>query len=158
MNDRMLLKIHKALLAGRKTLSVAESCSGGMLCERFTKNPGASGYFLLGVVAYSNTSKEKILRIPGRLIAEFGAVSYQTAAAMAKNIRQVAKTDFGIGVTGIAGPKGDTSGKPVGTVFICVSSKTDDICRKFHFKGTRQAIRKKTVREALRLLCAHLSP
>jgi nicotinamide-nucleotide amidase len=158
MDTSLLFKIHKALLMRRKTLSVAESCSGGMLCERLTANPGASGYFMLGVVVYSNASKQKVLRIPGRMIAGFGAVSRQVATAMAVNVRQIAKTDFGIGVTGIAGPKGDAGGKPVGTVFICVSSGKRNACRKFNFKGTRQEIRKKSVREALRLLCAHLSP
>ncbi|MDD5115492.1 MAG: CinA family protein [Candidatus Omnitrophica bacterium] len=156
MRDRVLPEIHKKLASCGKTVAVAESCSGGLLSAELTRNPGASAYFLLGVTSYSNSSKRSILKIPAGLICSYGAVSPQVAVSMAKAIRKIAKADFGIGITGIAGPSGATPGKPVGTVFICLSLKKTDICRKFFFRGSRNEIRRKTVREALRLLCAHL--
>jgi nicotinamide-nucleotide amidase len=157
MIDKILTKIHKKLLKQEKTLAVAESCTGGLLCGRLTENPGASGYFLLGIVAYSNNSKEKILQVPARLISRYGAVSRQVAVSMARNIRRKANADLGISITGLAGPGGSTMNKPVGTVFICLSAKNKDTCRLFSFQGSRQVIRKKAIQGALRLLCAHLS-
>ena len=153
----MVTKIHSQLLNRNKTISVAESCSGGLLCAELTKHPGASDYFLLGVVAYSNKSKVKILKIPAKIIAKHGAVSRQVAILMAKNIRQISKTDLGISITGIAGPGGATVNKPVGTVFICLSTKNKNTWRLFSFRGSRQSIRNQSTQEALRLLCAHLS-
>jgi nicotinamide-nucleotide amidase len=128
-----------------------------MLCGQLTKKPGASGYFLLGIVVYSNKSKEKILQIPAKLITKYGAVSSQVAISMARNIRKISNANLGISITGLAGPAGATVNKPIGTVFICLSLKDKSICRKFSFLGSRQIIRKKTIQEALRLLCAHLS-
>ena len=157
MRDKILIKIHNRLLRQGKTIAVAESCTGGLLSGELTKNPGASGYFLLGVVAYSNTSKEKILQIPTKLISKYGAVSRQIAISMANNIRKKSKADLGIGITGIAGPAGSTVNKPVGTVFICLSVKNHNTCRAFSFRGNRQSIRNKATQKALRLLCAHLS-
>ena len=157
-NEFMLSKIHKQLLKQGKTIAVAESCTGGLLCSQLSNNPGASGYFLLGIIAYSNKSKEKILKIPARIIAKYGAVSRQVAILMAKNIRKISKVDFGIGITGIAGPSGSTKNKPVGTIFICLSAGNKIICQEFSFRGNRQNIRKKSTQEALRLLCVHLSP
>jgi len=157
MKDKILNKIHKELLKQGKTISVAESCTGGLLCAELTKKAGASGYFLLGMITYSNNSKEKMLQVPARFISRHGAVSRQVAISMARNIRRKTKADLGISVTGIAGPAGATANKPVGTVFICLSAKNKDICRAFSFLGSRQDIRKKSTQEALRLLCAHLS-
>jgi len=156
MPDKILTKIHKKLLKQGKTIAIAESCTGGLLCGQLTKNPGASNYFLLGVVAYSNKSKEAILQIPAKLISKYGAVSRQVAISMAKNIRKKSKADLGISITGLAGPTGATINKPIGTVFICLSVKNKNICRAFSFPGSRKEIRKKTIQEALRLLCAHL--
>ena len=157
MPDKILTKIHNKLLSQGKTIAVAESCTGGLLCGQLTKNPGASGYFLLGVVAYNNNFKEKILRVPAKLISRYGAVSGQVAISMAENIRKKTKADLGISITGVAGPAGATANKPVGTVFICLSTRNKRSCRAFSFQGNRQDIRKKTIQEALRLLCAHLS-
>jgi len=156
MQNKILVKIHNKLLSREKTIAVAESCSGGMLSAELTKNPGASGYFLLGVTAYSNKSKQKILKIPAKLISNYGAVSRQVAISMAKNIRKISKADLGISITGLAGPAGASANKPIGTVFICLVSKKINTCRKFYFSGNREEIRNKTTQEALRLLCAHL--
>ena len=152
MFDKTLKKIHAKLLKKEKTVAVAESCSGGLLSSLLTSLAGSSGYFLLGVVAYSNKSKEMILNIPAKTIAKYGAVSRQVAILMARNIRKKTKTDFGISITGIAGPTGATPTKPVGTVYICLSGKNKNICLKFNFPGNRENIRKKSTQEALCLL------
>jgi nicotinamide-nucleotide amidase len=156
MEDKILTKIHKRLLRQKKTIAIAESCTGGMLCAELTRNPGASAYFLLGVVTYSNKSKQKILKIPAKLISNYGAVSRQVAILMANSIRKISKANLGIGITGLAGPNGATPDKPIGTVFVCLSFKKINICRKFSFSGKRNEIRSKTTQEALRLLCAYL--
>jgi len=150
--QKIALKIHSLLLKRHKTIAVAESCTGGLLASIITRNPGSSKYFILGVVTYSNTAKAKILGIPKALIAKKGAVSKEVAILLAQKVRKVAKTDLGIGITGIAGPGGAIPQKPVGTVYICVASDKRFICRKFKFSGTRTAIQKKSALKALELL------
>lgn len=145
-------QIHKFLIRFKKTIAVAESCTGGQLSNLLTQIPGSSQYFISGVVAYSNKAKETILKIPHPIIAGYGAVSKDVANLMAKSIRKIAKTDFGIGITGIAGPTGGTPNKPVGTVFIAINSENKKICKKFHFKGSRMAIRKGAALKSLELL------
>lgn len=157
MFDKIKKQAHKKLLENKKTIAVAESCSGGLLSCLLTDISGSSEYFLLGVVAYSNSSKQTILDIPAQTIAKYTAVSAQIAVLMAKNARKKAKSDLALSITGIAGPTGATADKPVGTVFICLSDKNKNDCRKFLFRGSRQDIRKKSAQEALRLLCARLS-
>jgi PncC family amidohydrolase len=144
-------KIHKSLLKKKMTVSVAESCTGGLLCACLTDLSGSSGYFSLGVVTYSNKAKHKALGIPLTLINNKGAVSAEVALKMAKSVRKLAKTDYGISVTGIAGPTGGSPWKPVGTVFMAVSDKKRTICRRFLFKGSRASIRKQSVAKALSL-------
>jgi len=150
--DKILQQVHKKLIQKKKTVAVAESCTGGELSALLTKNAGASGYFLLGIIAYSNRNKEKLLKIPSRKIKEFGAVSKETAILMAKNIRIIARSDFGLSVTGIAGPKGATPGKPIGTLFIALANRKQVICKKLGLSGNRSKIRKQAVEAALRLL------
>lgn len=150
---KLLVKqIHKSLIEKKKTLAVAESCTGGRVSYLLTQIPGSSQYFRLGIVAYSNKSKETVLRIPYSVIAKKGAVSKEVASQMAQRIRKLAKTDLGIGITGIAGPSGETPRKPVGTVFIAVEAKNKKICKKFHFTGSRSNIRKTASLKALELL------
>jgi len=156
MLNKVHKQIHNKLVKQRKTIAVAESCTGGLLSCLLTDIAGSSKYFLLGVVAYSNKSKETILNIPLKTITKYGAVSSKVAILMAKNIRKKINSDFGLSITGIAGPAGATLNKPVGTVFICLSHKNRNICRKLFFRGKRQDIRKKSAYEALRLLCAYL--
>lgn len=102
---------------------MAESCTGGLLSNLLTQIPGSSKYFILGVVAYSNQAKENILKIPRDIIVKKGAVSKNVAELLAKAVRLMAKTDFGIGITGTAGPTGGSREKPVGTVFIAIDTK-----------------------------------
>ncbi len=150
--EHIVNQIHKILLKNKKTISVAESSTGGLLSTLLTQISGSSRYFILGVVAYSNQTKETILKIPNFVIIKNGAVSKNVACRMARSIRKFAKTDFGIGITGIAGPTGGTLQKPVGTVFIAIDSKNKKICKKFIFEGSRITVRKKAALETLGLL------
>jgi len=150
--EPLVNKIHQFLLKNKKTLSVAESCTGGLLSNFLTSLPGSSRYFILGVVAYSNKTKKTLLRIPPALLAKKGAVSPEVALKLAQNVRKLAKTDFGIGLSGIAGPSGGTWQKPVGTCFIAVSGRNKNICQRYHFTGSRGTIRRKSALKALELL------
>ena len=114
--------VHNALIANKKTLSVAESCTGGAIAQKFTAMAGASAYFHTGVVAYSNEAKADILGVNADDIARYGAVSEQVAIQMAEGVRRVGKSDYGISTTGIAGPSGGSAEKPVGTVWIGIAT------------------------------------
>jgi nicotinamide-nucleotide amidase len=131
------------------TLSVAESCTGGMLAERITSVPGSSRYFLGGAVVYDNSLKTKLAGVPPLVLAEHGAVSGPVATALAEGIRERTKATLGAGITGIAGPDGGTKEKPVGLVFIAVADgvKTEVLERKF--PGDRERIRQWATQQAL---------
>ena len=156
MFHKILQQIHQKLIQKEKTAAVAESCTGGLLSNLLTSLPGSSNYFLLGVITYSNKSKEIILNIPAKTIAKYGAVSRQVAILMAQNIRKKTHADFGISITGIAGPRTTTTTKPVGTVFIALAKKNKTLCRLFLLHGKRGEIRKQSAQKALRLLYKHI--
>ena len=145
-------KLAKLLSKKRVTVAVAESCTGGLLSNKLTNIPGSSKYFLLGIIAYSNNTKVSLLKIPEKIIKTQGAVSSAVAKLMAENIRNLAKSDIGIGITGIAGPTGATAQKPVGTVFICISYKNKSIVKEFLFRGSRLGIKRKTVDKTFEIL------
>jgi len=145
-------EIAQLLKSQNKTIAVAESCTGGLASKMLTDIPGSSQYFVMGIVAYSNAAKTKLLSIPKSLLTKYGAVSKPVAQKLASNIRKLAKTDFGIGVTGITGPAGGTKEKPVGTIYIAIDCACCSNCKKFQFKGSRLLIRKKASTEALKLL------
>lgn len=140
------------LSVGGYTLSVAESCTGGLLAQRITDVPGSSKYFIEGVVAYANEAKMKTLGVEPILLLEHGAVSGPVAEAMAEGIRQRSGTDFGLAITGIAGPDGGTEEKPVGLVYIALSDDTKTEHRKLKLPGDRQLIRWRASQAALDLL------
>jgi len=146
----------KLLKQRDKTIAIAESCTGGLLCHKLTNIPGSSGYFKLGIIVYANESKIKILKIPAKTIQAKGAVSKEVALLMAQNIRAIAKSDFGIGITGIAGPTGGTAKKPVGLVYIALTSNKKTILKKFNFKGGRLSIKSQAAQSALKLLEKYL--
>jgi nicotinamide-nucleotide amidase len=148
----VVAKIHKLLIKNKQTLAVAESCTGGLLSSILTSRSGSSGFFILGMVVYSNFSKQLLLKVPMSMLNKHGAVSRPVAIILAQSIRKIAKTDYGIGITGIAGPIGGTPAKPVGTVFISASSKTKLLCRRFQFKGSRSSIRSQSCLWAVKLL------
>ena len=138
-----LLKKHK------KTIAIAESCTGGLISNLMTDTPGSSDYFLGGLTSYHNKIKISQLGVEEKLLKRYGAVSAPVAKKMAKNIKTYFNSDYGIGITGIAGPAGGSTKKPVGLVYIAVSDKSRIICHKCHFFGTRQEIKMRAALEAL---------
>lgn len=147
------------LLRERKaTLSVAESCTGGLLSMRITEVPGASDYFLGGIVSYANSAKEGLLGVAREVLAQFGAVSPQCARAMATGAQTAFGADFALAITGIAGPSGGTPEKPVGLVYIALALPGGEVVVEEHrFSGSRQGIRWSSSEAALKLLVAHLA-
>src|SRR5437660_2133185 len=134
------------------TLAVAESCTGGLIAQRLTSVPGYSKYFTEGLVTYSNESKVRLLGVDKKLIREFGAVSQQVARDMARGVRHRAQTDFGLAVTGIAGPDGGTEDKPVGLVFIALADDAHTEHRKLTLPGDRELVRWRASQAALDML------
>jgi competence/damage-inducible protein CinA-like protein len=131
------------------TLSLAESCTGGMIAKLLTDNPGSSAFLERGAVTYANSAKHDWLQVPAEVLARQGAVSRQCAVAMAEGIRRTARTDLGLAVTGIAGPTGGTADKPVGTVFIALAGAATTRVEEFRFGGNRERIRTLTSYTAL---------
>jgi nicotinamide-nucleotide amidase len=140
------------LAVGGFTLAVAESCTGGLVSQRLTEVPGSSVYFMEGVVTYSNDAKTRSLGVDSELILKHGAVSAEVAEAMAEGVRHRADTDFGLSVTGIAGPGGGTEAKPVGLVYIALSDDAHTEHRKLMLPGDRHLIRWRSSQAALDLL------
>lgn len=138
------------------TLSVAESCSGGLLAKRITDIPGSSTYFLFGAVTYADSAKIRVLSVPADIIAAHGAVSAATATAMAEGVRQLAGSDLALATTGIAGPDGGTADKPVGTVFIAMATADGCYVLSHCFTGNRETVREATAEAALQLLADRL--
>jgi nicotinamide-nucleotide amidase len=134
------------------TLAVAESCTGGLIAQRLTSVPGSSKYFTEGMVTYSNESKVRQLGVDKKLIREFGAVSQQVARDMARGVRHRAKTDFGLSVTGIAGPDGGTEEKPVGLVFIALADDAHTEHKRLMIPGDRELVRWRASQAALDML------
>jgi len=152
-----LAQVVGELLAERKeTVAVAESCTGGLLGGEFTNIPGSSRYFLGGIIAYSNEIKERILGVEKQVLQKFGAVSQETATQMSENVRKLFKSTYGISITGIAGPEGGTTEKPVGTVWISLSAPDKTIAKRYQFGDDRQINRERSVGAALTMLYAYL--
>jgi nicotinamide-nucleotide amidase len=133
--------VGRLLSKSGKTVSVAESCTGGLIGARLTEVPGSSSYFIEGVVSYSNEAKIRTLNVPKALLDEFGAVSAEVAAAMADGMRKRAETDYALSVTGIAGPGGGTEEKPVGLVYLGLASELETKTRRLMLPGDRYLIR-----------------
>ncbi len=150
--DDLMAYISKLLFNSKLTVSVAESCTGGLLGAALTSVSGSSVYFAGGFQTYSNSSKINLLKIPEDIIDTYGAVSYETAILMAKNVKDILNTDIGIAITGIAGPNGGSDLKPVGTVYIGYSDKYDTDAKKFVFSKDRALNRDNSVTQALLIL------
>ena len=138
------------------TISVAESCTGGLVSHRLTNISGSSNYYKCGIISYSNQAKSAFLKVNNQLIKEKGAVSPEVVKEMAVGIRTSAHTDIGLGITGIAGPTGTTPTKPVGLVYIALSSEAKQINQKFIFSGNREQIKWKASQAALDILRKYL--
>lgn len=131
------------------TLAVAESCTGGLMTHRLTNISGSSNFLEQSIVSYSNRSKEEVLGVSSKTLRDYGAVSSQTAKEMAEGIRKMARTDLGFSITGIAGPTGGTSEKPVGLVHMALSDKTSTRVFPFQFHGDRTSIKWKSAQAGL---------
>lgn len=135
-----------------ETLAVAESCTGGGLGDMITDIAGSSDYFLGGIISYSNRAKVDLLGVSEEVLRLEGAVSEKVAIQMAEGVKNRFGSAYGIGITGIAGPTGATQNKPVGLVFIAVSSGYGSICRENHFSGSRAEVKDQAAMAALDLL------
>lgn len=149
--------IIEELRARKLTLSVAESCTGGGLANRITNIPGSSEVFLGGIVAYSNELKMQLLDVSKSILEKNGAVSKQTARQMARGIREKCQSDMGVGITGIAGPTGATRGKPVGLVYLHLSTEQTERGIRKVFSGDRQVIKTRSENFCLNLIREHLN-
>ena len=146
-------KLVKLLSAKRLKISFVESCTGGLLSSSITSISGSSKVFTIGLVTYSNQAKNKILKVPKKLIMKYGAVSYETCLSMVKNLNRISKTNISVSITGVAGPKGGTKKKPVGLVYIGIKKNNKTLVKKFLFKNKkRNSIQRSTVSKALKLV------
>ena len=146
-------KIVSFLKSKRIKLSIAESCTGGMLSSAITSVSGASKIFTMGLVTYSNQAKTSVLKVPKKIIQKYGAVSIQCCLAMVNNLSKISKSKICISITGVAGPKGGSRQKPVGLVYIGIKVGKKVIINKCNFKNNgRTFIQRQTVKKSLNLL------
>ena len=144
-------KLINLLKKKKLKISFAESCTGGLLSSIITSNAGSSKVFDLGLVTYSNQAKQKILKVPSKIIKKYGAVSIQCCLSMVNNLSKISKSQINISITGIAGPKGGTKKKPVGLVFIGLKFKKKIFVNKYLFKNkSRINFQKMTVNKVIK--------
>jgi len=148
--------VGELLLQRGLRLAVAESCTGGLIGHLLTNVPGSSAYYMGSVTAYANEAKAHLLGVSWDTLEKYGAVSAETAVEMARGIRLALTADIGISVSGIAGPTGGTPDKPVGTVWIGLSTPKEEYPRHYLWSGDRLAIKKQAAQAALNLLVEHL--
>ena len=146
-------KLHKKLIKKKTTISVAESCTGGLLSSKLTKLSGSSKYFKMGLVTYSNKAKINILKVKKNIINKYGAVSQECCRSMVENLSKLSKSKINLSITGVAGPKGGTKNKPVGLVFIGIKKRNKILIIKNLFgKKKRSIIQSNTVKKCIYLL------
>ena len=134
-------KLHKKLIKKKITLSVAESCTGGLLSSKFTRLSGSSKYFQMGLITYSNNAKIKILKVNKKIIDKYGSVSPECCRAMVQGLSKISNSKINISVTGIAGPNGGTKDKPIGLVYIGLKKGNKTIVSKNYFvKKKRKSV------------------
>ena len=150
MNIQLL---HKKLIKKKLTISVAESCTGGLLAHNLTKLANSSKYFQMGLTTYSNQAKIKILKINKNIISKYGAVSHQCCKAMVQNLSKISKSKINVSITGIAGPGGGSKSKPVGLVYIGLKKGNKVKAQKYIIKNKgRSYIQNTIVRRSLKLI------
>ena len=146
-------KVVEFLSKKRLKISLAESCTGGLLSSSITSISGSSKVFTFGFVTYSNRAKTNILKVPKKIIMKHGAVSYETCFSMVKNLNKISKTNISLSITGVAGPNGGTKQKPVGLVYIGVKKGNKTVVKKYLFRSRiRDSIQRSTVNKALNLI------
>ena len=156
MGKPLEVLVGELLLQRGLWLAVAESCTGGLIGHLLTNVPGSSAYYMGSVTAYANEAKARLLGVSWDTLEKYGAVSAETVVEMARGIRLALTADIGISVSGIAGPTGGTPDKPVGTVWIGLSTPKEEYARRYLWSGDRQAIKKQSAQAALQLLVEHL--
>ena len=145
--------LHKKLINKKLTISVAESCTGGLLAHNLTKIANSSNYFQMGLITYSNQAKIKILKINKKIIKKYGAVSKECCKEMVKNLSNISKSKINISITGIAGPGGASNDKPVGLVYIGIKKGNKIIIKKNIFKSkVRFSIQKITIKTVFKII------
>jgi nicotinamide-nucleotide amidase len=150
------MKVGEILRQRGQRLAVAESCTGGLISHLVTNVAGSSAYFVGGVTAYANEVKVHLLGVHQETLEKFGAVSSETVIEMARGVRNTLSADVGISVSGIAGPDGGTPEKPVGTVWIGLSTPREEYARHFQWIGNRLDVKEQSARAALMLLLEYL--
>ena len=146
-------KLHKKMIKKNITISVAESCTGGLLSSKFTQLSGSSKYFKMGLITYSNNAKINILNVNKKIIDRYGAVSQECCKSMVENLSKLSKSKINISITGVAGPKGGTKVKPVGLVFIGIKKGNKILIIKNLFgKKKRSIVQNNTVKKCINLL------
>lgn len=145
--------LHKKLIKEKLTISVAESCTGGLLTHNLTKLANSSKYFQMGLTTYSNQAKIKILNVNKNIIRKYGAVSHECCKAMVQNLSKISKSKINISITGIAGPGGGSKEKPVGLVYIGIKKGKTLLIKKNEFKSrNRNSIQKSTVNNIIKII------
>jgi nicotinamide-nucleotide amidase len=150
--EALAKRLGRALLVRGERVATAESCTGGWIAKALTDIPGSSGWFVSGVVAYSNAAKDALLGVPSDLIAAHGAVSEAVVRAMAEGARAQLGAELAVAVSGIAGPDGGTPDKPVGTVWLAWAARQGTTAEHALFAGGRDAVRRQSVKVALERL------
>ncbi len=156
MSEPVEVVVGQLLLKHKRTLALAESCTGGLIGHRITDVPGSSEYFVGGIVAYSYDAKEHLLGVQHNTLYDHGAVSAETAIEMARGARRTLGTDIGLSVTGIAGPGGGLPGKPVGLAYICLSARNFERVEKFVWDKDRAGNKWESSEAALQMLLEYL--
>ncbi len=154
----LAIQLQDLAIARGLTVATAESCTGGNIAHRITEVPGSSGYFLGGVVSYSNEVKHRVLDVPEDILQNPGAVSEPVARAMAEGVRHVTSADLAVSTTGIAGPLGGTARKPVGLVYIGLASANGVVVERHVFPGDRAAVIEAATLRSLELLVSAVTP
>tara|TARA_Y100001970_G_C14246043_1_gene868290 strand:- start:2711 stop:3184 length:474 start_codon:yes stop_codon:yes gene_type:complete len=150
---KLTKQIIKIIKNKRHKLSIAESCTGGRLSSEITSMSGSSKIFTMGLVTYSNQSKSELLKVPKKIIKQYGAVSIQCCLSMVNNLAKISKSNISVSITGIAGPGGGTKQKPVGLVYIGIKNGKKVRINKFFFKKKgRLNIQKAAVKKSLELI------
>ena len=149
--------LHRKLIKKKLTISVAESCTGGLLAHNVTKLANSSKYFQMGLITYSNQAKIKILKINKIIIKKYGAVSHECCKAMVRNLSKISKSKINISITGIAGPSGGSEDKPIGLVYIGIKKGNKIIIKENKFKTkNRNIIQKLTVKISLKIISQNI--
>ena len=157
--NNQLKKLTAKLKKNKIKVAVAESCTGGLISYNLTKIPGASKYFMMGIVSYSNISKLDLLKVKQKTLTKYGAVSAEICKEMCNNLLKISKTNIAISVTGIAGPDGGTKKKPIGLVYVGICSKDKLEIKKFNFgkKLSRINIQNLTLKKTIKLIDNHIN-